>query len=159
METIPEFGIRRKNEERRDGGCAVIFDPATQLYAVGKREGRPYLLFGGGVDSSEDIEQGVLREVREESGLHDFLSVENIGAVLTHYHNIAKQVDRVAHATCFLIILKSRALVPTQLEEHEQFTLAWVPAEEALASWRDHNEDENYSHWIYFLEKAIARLR
>ncbi len=23
--TIPEFGIKRNNEERRDGGCAVIF--------------------------------------------------------------------------------------------------------------------------------------
>ncbi len=157
-ETIPEFGIQRENEERRDGGCAVIFDPVTQRYAVGERakDGR-LLLFGGGVDSSEDIEQGVLREVREESGLHDFLHVERIGAVLTHYHNIAKHVNRVAHATCFLIILKSAAAVPTKLEEHEQFVLAWATANEVLDCWRDHNQNENYSHWIYFLEKAAAR--
>jgi hypothetical protein len=30
METeIPEFGIKRENEERRDGGCAIVFDPVT----------------------------------------------------------------------------------------------------------------------------------
>lgn len=156
--TIPEFGIQRENEERRDGGCAVIFDPKAQKYAVGKRIVNGHLiLFGGGVDSGEDMEQGVLREVREESGLYDFQYIEKIGAVLTHYHNIAKDVDRVAHATCFLIILKSTDLVPTHLEEHEKFVLAWVPAKEAFECWQNNNQDENYSHWIYFLEKAVAR--
>ena len=31
---ILEFGIKRENEERRDGGCAVVFDPVSQKYAV-----------------------------------------------------------------------------------------------------------------------------
>lgn len=34
MNSIPEFGIKRENEERRDGGCAVVFDPQNQKYAV-----------------------------------------------------------------------------------------------------------------------------
>lgn len=29
-ENIPEFGIKREGEERRDGGCAIAFDPKTQ---------------------------------------------------------------------------------------------------------------------------------
>jgi 8-oxo-dGTP pyrophosphatase MutT (NUDIX family) len=157
-ETLPEFGKKRENEERRDGGCAIIFNPATGLCGVGKRTGGgQVLLFGGGVSADEDIEEGVLREVIEESGLHDFERVENIGAVQTHYHNIAKNVDRVARATCFLVILRSIALVPTQLEEHEQFSLVWMPAAEMRAWWASHNEGENYSHWIYFLDKAVAR--
>lgn len=157
-EAIPEFGIQRENEERRDGGCAVIFDPTTQRYAVGERASDGLLLlFGGGVDSSEDMEQGVLREVGEESGLHNFLYTEKIGDVLTHYHNVNKNVNRVAHATCFLIILKSRSLVPTQLEAHERFVLAWARPEEILACWKSHNQNEDYSHWIYFLEKSVAR--
>ena len=159
-ETIPEFGIQRENEERRDGGCAVVFDPEMQLYAVGKRvsDGQ-VLLFSGGVSAGEDIEEGVLREVREESGLHDFQHTEKIGEALTHYHNINKNVDRVARATCFLVILKSKNLIQTQLEEHERFVLAWASAAEILKSWRDHNETENYSHWIYFLNKAVARAK
>lgn len=158
-ETLPEFGIKRENEERRDGGCAVIFNPATGLCGVGKRtSGGQILLFGGGVSAEEDMQEGVLREVREESGLYDFKYTENIGAVETHYHNIAKNVDRVARATCFLVILKSADLVPTQLEEHEQFTLVWMKAAEMRAWWASHNEGENYSHWIYFMDKALTRL-
>ncbi|MFA6502684.1 MAG: NUDIX hydrolase [Candidatus Paceibacterota bacterium] len=158
-EALPEFGIKREKEERRDGGCAIVFDPERGLYGVGKRtSGGQVLLFGGGVSADEDIEEGVLREVREESGLYDFAYTENIGAVETHYHNIAKNVDRVARATCFLVVLKSTALVPTELEEHEQFTLVWMPAAEIRSWWTSHNEGENYSHWIYFMDKALARL-
>lgn len=159
-EPMLEFGIKRENEERRDGGCAVVFDPETQLYAVGKRETDGLLiLFSGGVDASEDIEQGVLREVREEGGLYDFLYVEKISEVLTHYRNTNKNVNRVAKATCFLAILKSKNLVPVQLEEHEKFTLAWAGAKEILEHWRSRNQDEGLSHWIYFLEKAVARAK
>ena len=32
--SILEFGIKRENEERRDGGGVVIFDPETQKYVV-----------------------------------------------------------------------------------------------------------------------------
>src|SRR3989344_2810690 len=133
--TIIEFGIKRENEERRDGGCGVVFNPYTQLYAVGKRDiDGLLLLFSGGIASGEDTESGVLREIREESGLYDFCHVEKIAEALTHYHNKTKNINRVALATCFLVILNSASLLPTQLEAHE-----------------------NYSHWIYFFKKSIAR--
>lgn len=157
---IPEFGIKRENEERRDGGCAVIFDPANQKYAVGKGTDDGLLrLFGGGVDAKEDIKTGVFREVVEESGLHDFSRVEKIAEVSVHYHNNARNVNRVARATCFFAILKSADLVPTKLEEHEKFTLAWATAEEILANWRSRNENKDHDHWIYFLNKSAERLR
>ncbi|OGJ04280.1 hypothetical protein A3G06_00455 [Candidatus Nomurabacteria bacterium RIFCSPLOWO2_12_FULL_46_14] len=102
-EDIREFGIRRENEERRDGGCGVVFDPENQKYAVGRdiTDGR-LRLFGGGVDEAEDIEGGVLREITEESGLHDFLHVEKIAEALCHFYSRAKDKNRLAHATCFL---------------------------------------------------------
>ena len=111
------------------------------------------------MDSDEDIEQAILREVREEGGLYDFGYTEKIGEALTHYHNSNKHVDRVAHTTCFLVFLKSAALVPTQLEAHEKFSLVWVTEEEVLKCWRDRNQGEDYSHWIYFFEKAVARVQ
>ncbi len=157
---IPEFGIKRDNEERRDGGCAVVFDPETQKYAVGDQviKGK-YRLFSGGVNPAEDIQEGVLREVVEESGLSDFLYIEKIAEAMAHFHNVLKNVNRVAKATCFLVILKSRTLVNTELEEHEKFTLAWVNAEEILASWEAHNEKKDYDHWIYFFKKSVQRAK
>lgn len=160
METIPEFGIKRENEERRDGGCGIVFDPKSQKYAVGKQhENGALRLFSGGVDADEDIEKGILREVVEESGLYDFEYVEKIGEALTHYHNTLRKVNRVAHATCFLIILKSSDLKEVHLEEHEKFSLVWATAEEILSDMKSRNENKDNDHWIYFMEKAINRAK
>ncbi len=157
-EVIPEFGIKRENEERRDGGCGIVFDPASQRYAVGKQTNSGLLrLFSGGVDEHEDIQTGVLREVTEESGLANFLYVEKIGKALTHYHNTLKNINRLGYATCFLIILQNTNLIETQLEAHEQFTLVWATAEEIVADWRSRNENKDYDHWIHFFSKAVKR--
>lgn len=43
--TIPEFGIKRENEEHRDGGCGVVFDPKTQKYAVGEKTDSGFLYY------------------------------------------------------------------------------------------------------------------
>lgn len=157
---IPEFGIKRENEERRDGGCGVVFDPRSQKYAVGEDlVGGMYRLFSGGVNPNEDIETGVLREVTEESGLNDFLYVEKIADALTHYRNELKNVNRVAHATCFLVILKSRKQIPVKLEAHEQFSLIWVTPQEIIDNWKLRNQNKDFDHWFYFFEKSVARAR
>ncbi|MFA6585700.1 MAG: NUDIX hydrolase [Candidatus Paceibacterota bacterium] len=158
MNNIPEFGIKRENEERRDGGCAVVFDPENQKYAVYRNLKNQMLgLYGGGFDEGEDEEEGALRELTEESGLYDFLYIEKVEKVLTHYFNFNKKKNRVALATCFLVILKSTKLKQTKLEEHEKFELEWVNPEELFSIWKSHSENKNYDHWIYFLEKAVNR--
>jgi leucyl-tRNA synthetase len=153
-----ETGIRRPNEEKRDGAFAFVFDPVKQKYAVGKDmvDGR-IRLFSGGIDGDEDMVQGIKREVREEAGLYDFAHVEKIGTTFPHYHNKLKNVDRVAEAQGFLIILKSDKIKPVKLEEHEKFELVWVTPEEMEKNWQDHNQEGNYTHWINFLQSAVAR--
>lgn len=158
-DNIPEFGIKKDNEERRDGGCGIVFDPDKQLYAVGYQiHNGMFRLFSGGVDEQEDIEAGTLREIVEESGLNDFLHVEKIAEVFAHYHNSLRKVNRVTRSTCFLVILKSLNLVDVKLEEHEKFYLTWATANELLANWQSKNANQDLDHWIYFLEKASKRL-
>lgn len=160
IDTLLEFGTKRENEERRDGGGAVVFDPGTQKYAVGKVAGSGvFLLFSGGVEPEEDLQEGVLREVVEESGLHDFLYVEKMAEVFAHYHNTLKNVNRVTKVACFLVVLKSTDLVDTQLEEHETFSLHWESAEEILSSWEASNQVNDLGHWVYFLKKSVARAK
>lgn len=157
---IPEFGIKRKNEERRDGGCAVIFDPKSQKYAVGRNERNGILiLFGGGVDDRENIKEGVLREVREESGLCDFSYFEKISEALCHFYNTNKKINRIAHATCFLGILNSLNLMQTKFEAHENFTLHFLTPVEILKNWDSNNQNKDRDHWIYFLKKSVVRAR
>lgn len=158
MADIPEFGIKRENEERRDGGCAVVFDPISQKYAAYRNLKNNMLgLYGGGFDDGEDEKEGVLRELTEESGLYDFLYVEKIAQTLTHYFNFNKKKNRIALATCFLVILKSTELKSTKLDEHEEFELEWVTPEKLLSIWESHSEEQNYDHWIYFFKKAVNR--
>lgn len=159
-EEIKEFGIKRENEERRDGGCAIIFNPEMQKYAVYDNLKTGVLgLYGGGFDENEDEETGVLREVVEESGLHDFLHFEKIERVAVHYHNSNKNVNRVAFATCFLAILKSADLKPTKLEEHEKFELLWTNPTEILANWEGRNKNHDFDHWIYFMGIATSKIK
>lgn len=154
-----EFGIKRENEIMTSGGCAIVFDPKTQKYAVGKEEGGNFRLFSGGLKEDEDVKAGILREVLEESGLYDFKYVEKIAEAIVHYYNGLKKQNRGGHATCLLVILKSADVVPTQLEEHEKFMLVYTPAEEILSNWEARNKDKSYDHWIYFLKKAVNRAK
>lgn len=159
-EKILEFGIKRENEERRDGGFAIIFDPEKQLYAVGLHHSSDFLyLFGGGRNEGENKKDGIIREVREESGLHDFLHVEEIGEAMVHYFHSIKKVNRITLAACFLIVINSTNLVDTEPEEHENFALTWVKKEDLVFNWKNNRDDENQPHhWIYFLEKVHKRL-
>jgi len=155
-EDIKEFGLKRENEERRDGGCAVVFDPETEKYGVYMNHKINILgLFGGGFDEGEDERVGVLRELEEESGLYDFVHIEKIEKVTTHYRNLVKEVNRVAFATCFLVILKSKDRVPTRLESHENLELVWIEPYELIKHWQERNQTENYSHWIYLFKKSV----
>ena len=158
VENIHEFGIKREEEERRDGGCAIVFDPEKQLYAAGMQlNNNTYRLFSGGVDENEDIEAGTLREVVEESGLNDFLYVEKTAEAFAHYHNSLRNVNRVTKSTCFLVILKSTRLIEIKHEEHEKFYLVWATAKELYSDWESKNENQDYSHWLYFLKKSVDR--
>lgn len=156
---IPEFGIKRDNEERRDGGCGVVFDPQTQKYALGLQEGGRFRLFSGGVEKDEDIQEGILREIMEESGLHDFLYVEKVAEAWAHYCNTLRKVNRVAKSTCFLVVLKSTDTLPVQLEDHEKFSLTWATAEEIINNWQRRNQNKDNDHWIYFFKKSVARIK
>lgn len=155
----PEMGTKRENEEQRDGGCTVIFDPQTQKYAVNHMEGEPYYrLFAGGISAGEDLKEGMLREATEESGLYDFGQVEEIETQVVHFYNRLKKVNRRGIATCFLVILKSTGQKEQHLEEHEKgFTLRWVSAEELLKNWEQGNTEGDLDHWISMFIKAVGK--
>ena len=65
----------------------------------------------------------------------------------------------MAHATCFLVILKSAHLVDVQHEEHETFSLHWATAQEIMENWEASNQNHDCDHWIYFFKKTVARAQ
>lgn len=154
----PETGTKRQDEERRDGGCAVVFDPATQKYAVSKWEGDDNIrLYAGGVEEGEDLKNGILREVTEESGLYDFGYSEIFLTAYPHFYNVRKKVNRVTKSACVLAILNSTDTKPVQQGEHERFELAWMAPEEIMENWEKRNTEHDLDHWFMFLKQGVAR--
>jgi hypothetical protein len=49
--------------------------------------------------------------------------------------------------------------VPTKLESHENFELVWITPREVLSHWDLHNQNKDYDHWVYLLNKGVARLK
>ena len=156
---MPENGIKREDEERRDGGAGIIFDPKRQKYAVPLWPERNNFLglFAGGVEDEEDEEEGVLREITEESGLHNFKHVEKIGDAFAHYYSGGRKVNRVAKASGYLIILENDEVKETHLEDHEKFTLVWKDPEEIFQNWKEYDKEHGLDHWVRFLHDGVAR--
>jgi len=153
-----ETGKAVEGEERRDGGCGVIFNPETQKYAVASYPDGLLRLYAGGVDDQEDMVKGILREISEESGLYDFSHIETIKTTFTHYYNRRKKVHRSALATCILAICRSIDVKETHHEEHEiGFKLEWLTPKEILANWTERNKDQGLDHWIEFLIESVGR--
>ena len=153
---MPVTGEPHEGEVRREGGCAIVFDPNTQRYAVLKRNATYRGLCSGGVDEGEDIIDGILREVREESGLHNFKYIEYIGSAEAHYYNALKDRYMVADAASALVILENAETVERKLEAHEVFETEWVTALEIRDEWRAKG-GRNTEHWLWFLSQGVGR--
>jgi leucyl-tRNA synthetase len=153
----PEKGIKRDNEQFAEGGSSVVFDPKTQKYAFLQIEKNGNIaLFAGGRNEGEDLHEGILRELREESGLTHIKHYEEACTVYGHYYHSLKDINRRARATVLLVVLDDTETVETQLEEHEKFHTVWLSAGEVLAKWKA-ADGGHYDHYIVALEQAVGR--
>jgi leucyl-tRNA synthetase len=153
----PEFGVKREREQFADGGASVVFDPNTQKYAFLQIEKNGNIaLFAGGRKPAEELHEGILRELREESGLTHIKQYEEIGTVYGHYYHSLKEINRRASATILLVNLEDTEAIPTQLEAHEKFHPVWLDALEVLTKWQA-DKSGDYDHYAYALKLAVGR--
>ena len=98
-----------------------------------------YSLPGGGVDEGESIEQGLIRELSEETGAQQITIVKSFG-LYEEYRPWHKDDFDIIHikSYCYLCNIADE-LGKVQLEYYEQqngMTAKWVDINEAIA----HNE-------------------
>lgn len=72
------FGQRHPDAEAKLSGYAYIYDEKEKKLLVGYNENAEYKKYRipwGTIESGESIEEGMLREVREETGYDDVSSL------------------------------------------------------------------------------------
>ena len=84
----------------------------------------------GHVEKDEDLEIAAKREVTEETGYKNLKIIKDLGKAEFDYMVDGKKQHKVLHQ--FLFELEDDARDSNLLEEHEIYTLQWLPLGQAL---------------------------
>jgi len=137
---------------------AVVFNPKTGKYAYYKNLDNGKIgLAGGGADEDEDLAQVAMRETAEELGLSDIKSVYALGEKMhVHYFHSGKNLNRVATAYPFLIILNSEEGNSAR-EAHENFETGWGDAEEIIKQLQqDSTPETTRLHYVEGMKRGVS---
>ncbi len=152
------FGKPLENAVFRNGSLAVVFNPKTQKYAYYKNLADSKIgLAGGGADEGEDLAEVAARETAEELGLSDIKSIHSLGEKMhVHYFHSGKNLNRVATAHPFLIILNSEEGSSSR-EAHENFETSWGDAKEIIAQLEaDSTLETTRLHYVEGMKRGVS---
>lgn len=130
-DVFPKQGAGQTNIlfEDRPTGRAVVFDHENNVALVGNKINSFFLLPGGGIDTGESIENGIIRECLEEIGCHVKL-LHKIGIIEDY-----RDRDR-KHCICYCYTAKlvgeKGELSLTDNEKKNGMHVIWVSIKEAL---------------------------
>lgn len=116
--------------EDRVTGKAVVFDYAGNVALIGNSANDFYLLPGGGIDDGEFVEEGVIRECREEIGCHVVLK-HGLG-IVEDYRNRDKK-HCISHGFIAELVGEKGTPQLTEEEAKNGLIVVWKPLEEAIA--------------------------
>jgi ADP-ribose pyrophosphatase YjhB (NUDIX family) len=137
---------------RKDNKILIISSPKSKNYH--------HKLPGGGVEESENIEQALQREIKEEVG-GKIEIVKEIGEIIQMREKY--QLKQISH--CFLtrLIGKLGKANLTEDEKKAGYTFEWYSIEEAIQLFCDSPEEEDaklvQSRDYHFLMRAKQIIR
>lgn len=117
------------NFENRVTGKAIVFDDDNNVALVGTKVNYFYLLPGGGVDPSESIETGIIRECLEEIGCNVELKMP-IGTIDDYRNRDKKHCINYCY-TAKLVGEKGK-LTLTEDEKKNGLHVIWTSLDEAI---------------------------
>jgi len=124
---------------KRKAARAIILDGQDILLLYTQRY-HDYSLPGGGIDRDEDIEEGLIRELQEETGASNIKDIEEFG-IYEEYRPWYKPEFDVQHMISYCFTCKvDRELGDTSYEDYEinnGMKPLWVNIHEAIA----HNDE------------------
>ena len=124
-----EDNKEKMNFEDRITGKAIVFDDDNNIALVGNKVNSFYLLPGGGIDKTESIENGIVRECLEEIGCN--VELKEIIGVIDDYRNRDKK-HCINYCYIAKLIDKKGELKLTEDEEKNGMHVIWVSLDEAI---------------------------
>jgi len=115
--------------EDRVTGKGIVFNNEQKIALVGTTVHYIYTLPGGGVDDGEKVEDGIIREVKEETG-YDTKIVKMIGTI-DDYRNRDKK-HCISHCAVAKISGEQEEQVLTDSEKENGLHVKWFTTEDAL---------------------------
>ncbi|KPZ57250.1 NUDIX hydrolase [Pseudoalteromonas sp. P1-7a] len=134
----PGINLNQGTQFTRRTGRAIVIKDAHILLMYTRRY-EDYSLPGGGVDEGETLEQGLIRELSEETGAQNIQIIKPFG-LYEEYRPWYKDDFDIIHIQSYCYLCDAdKALGKAQLEHYEQqngMTPEWVNIHDAIA----HNE-------------------
>ena len=151
---IPDFNERLEDTTDVEGVVVIGYDPKTNKYLTCVHDEGKTRLVSGGREEGEAFEQTARRELAEEAGFKEVISMIELGdPVYSYYYNPIKKNNRRSLGYNFLAILDSSTQSSQALEEHEQnFGTEWLEMDELMARVKDYEGGRD--HWVEALLRA-----
>lgn len=165
-----------KHEEIKDIENLNIFKRITargiilkgeEILLIYTRRYNDYSFPGGGVDVNEDLSQGLMRELAEETGAQNVEIIDNFGAIEEFRPIHYPEYDLMHQISYYYVCKADYDLGEAQPEDYELKNGSepvWVNIKEALSHNRNVIEENQKSlgfsihRETYVLEKIIADL-
>ena len=129
---VPQFGTRQPGRDYppRPGAHALVFNAAGEILAV--EEGGYWWLPGGGLEAGETYEQGLAREMLEETG-YAVEILREIGRANEFTQDPVNKKFHDKHCAFFAVRLVGASKGPQLKENHPQ----WLSVADALTKLYD----------------------
>ena len=128
-------GEKQENPRERNCAYGIIENEKGEVLLQFLRKYNRWALPGGGIEEGEDDEQGLLREIREETGYSDCKVGEKIGSVEAHYFGSYSKKGKSVTASLFRVKLLSDEQEMVMWDEDEKevgMEHSWISPEKAL---------------------------
>lgn len=114
--------------EVRLTGKVIVLDKDNKIALVGASVNNIYTLPGGGINKNESIEDGIIREAKEETGCN--IKIDRIMGVIDDFRNRDKK-HCISHCAIARVFGEKGELYLTEEENKNGLHVIWLDKDEA----------------------------